>query len=267
MNHGREYTLTSCPACRYNEIVELFKMSEHVLMQCQLCGHGFVRDVPSDEELFRWYENTCVQEREFVPRKRLARSLKYWLFGKYLKTLSPRGHSTRLLEIGCGQGDLLHAVRNDPDIEAEGIDYGAATTEYARSLGLRAYRQPLKDRRYPDNHFDIIVALHVIEHVQNLDEIAAEIRRILKPDGCFFAVVPCLSHIKARLAGTKWKYWGPPGHLWYFTTKSFRALLERFHFDVVYSSALYHRAHMRILAKKKKVAGTCVEKRRMAKVA
>jgi SAM-dependent methyltransferase len=47
-------------------------------------------------------------------------------------------------------------------------------------------RQP-----WPDGFFDRIVAIHVLEHLRNLPLAVAEIRRLLKPDGCFDAVLPC----------------------------------------------------------------------------
>jgi SAM-dependent methyltransferase len=47
-------------------------------------------------------------------------------------------------------------------------------------------RQP-----WPDGFFDRIVAIHVLEHLRNLPLAVAEIRRLLKADGCFDAVLPC----------------------------------------------------------------------------
>jgi SAM-dependent methyltransferase len=47
-------------------------------------------------------------------------------------------------------------------------------------------RQP-----WPDGFFDRIVAIHVLEHLRNLPLAVAEIRRLLKPDGCFDVVLPC----------------------------------------------------------------------------
>ena len=47
-------------------------------------------------------------------------------------------------------------------------------------------RQP-----WPDGFFDRVVAIHVLEHLRNLPLAVAEIRRLLKPDGCFDVVLPC----------------------------------------------------------------------------
>ena len=123
----------------------------------------------------------------------------------------------RTLEIGCGQGDLLRAVRHDPRFEARGLDYADGPLGYARSLGLTADKGDIQSMGFAENSFDLVVALHVLEHVHDINATIGEIHRVLRPGGLVFAVCPCVTHIKARLAGGKWKYLGPPGHLWYFS--------------------------------------------------
>ncbi len=156
----------------------------------------------------------------------------------------------KLLEIGCSQGYLLDVVRHNPHFDAEGIDYAQAPIVYARSTGLKVFQSSLTGMKYPSESFDFIVALHVIEHVQNLDTTIQEIKRIMKKGGHIYIVVPCISHIKARLSGKKWKYLEPPGYLWYFTTKSFRLFLEKHGFIEKFATCMSHRAHLRILAVK-----------------
>ena len=122
--------------------------------------------------------------------------------------------------------------------------------EYAHSTGLKVFLSSLQNMRFPAETFDFIVTLHVIEHVQNLEKTICEIRRVLKQGGDIYFVVPCISHIKARLAGTKWHYLGPPGHPWYFTTGSLRQFLEKNGFVVEFASCFSNIAHLRILARK-----------------
>ena len=105
-------------------------------------------------------------------------------------------------------------------------------------------------QEFEAGQFDLVVALHVIEHVRNLNETIGEIARILREGGHTFIVCPCVAHIKARIAGANWKYLGPPGHLWYFSPKTLSLLMEKHGFAVEIASNFYHRAHVRILAKK-----------------
>lgn len=46
---------------------------------------------------------------------------------------------------------------------------------------------------FPDNHFDIVLAEHVIEHLTDVIKVIEEVHRILKPGGRFYIEVPHFS--------------------------------------------------------------------------
>ncbi len=106
---------------------------------------------------------------------------------------SERPH-IRTLEIGPGNGSHL---------EFEDI---ASQDEYV-ALELRESLSSLIGDKYPnvtvavgdcqeelafeDNSFDRVLAIHVLEHLDNLPVALKEIARVLKPTGVFSVVIPC----------------------------------------------------------------------------
>lgn len=52
----------------------------------------------------------------------------------------------------------------------------------------------------PDNSFDRIVVVHVLEHLPNLPAALAEIRRLVKPDGICDFVIPCEGSFAYQIA-------------------------------------------------------------------
>jgi SAM-dependent methyltransferase len=44
---------------------------------------------------------------------------------------------------------------------------------------------------FPDGYFDRVLAIHVLEHLDNLPAALREIKRVLKPSGLFSVVIPC----------------------------------------------------------------------------
>lgn len=245
---GNAYINHNCPICGGGK--HYHKINNYTIDRCSSCGFVYVKNIPSDSKLFEYYDRSYKEGGIFRPNKSISRKIKYLVLSKFIQVVSG-ANKIKLLEIGCSQGYLLNAVKHNIRFDAEGIDYAGVPVKYAHSTGLKVFQSSLENMQYPSEIFDLIVALHVIEHVQDLKQTIHEIRRVLKKGGHLYIVVPCVSHVKAKVAGKKWKYFGPPGHLWYFTTKSAKMFLEKEGFSIKIATCLSHRAHLRVLAVKK----------------
>jgi SAM-dependent methyltransferase len=53
---------------------------------------------------------------------------------------------------------------------------------------------------YKDAYFDRIIAIHVLEHLPNLQATICEMRRLLKPDGLLSVVIPCEGGVATKIA-------------------------------------------------------------------
>ena len=98
----------------------------------------------------------------------------------------------RLLEIGCGTGFVLKGISEAlPNVELTGSDLYDAGLAFAaeRLPGVELYQ--IDCRRLPfDSHFDVILALDVLEHIEE-DEVAmAEMFRAIRPGGGGIISVP-----------------------------------------------------------------------------
>ncbi len=117
--------------------------------------------------------------------------------------------SPRILDFGCGAGQIVKAgLERGLDIwgadtfqavetwEAD-LVHGAQAGSHERMLteaGATAtdHIVRIEGERlpFPENHFDIVVANQVFEHVRDLDRPLREIRRVLRPGGVFLALFP-----------------------------------------------------------------------------
>jgi len=244
--------LRQCPVCGGEAQHPWRRKSGYDVVRCADCGFVYTRELPSAAFLHRLFESHFAPAGggQFSPRGGLGRRLKYRLFAWWLRRQFPREAVIRALEIGCGQGDFLRAVQGDRRFDARGLDCAAAAVEYAVSLGLRVEQGDIQTAGLAADSFDLVIALHVLEHVREPEATIGAVRRVLRPGGLFFAVCPCVTHLKARWAGERWKYLGPPHHLWYFAPATLSRLLERCGLKVLLASCFYHRAHVRILARK-----------------
>jgi ubiquinone/menaquinone biosynthesis C-methylase UbiE len=121
------------------------------------------------------YVRTRERQVSFLAQKRLV-----------IDMLGPvRG---RILEVGCGNGQLAERLRDRRhDVVAVDVTMGSAlaTAERARCPVLLA---GLPDLPFPDRAFDTVVCSHTLEHIPDLWRAAAELRRVAKR---VVVVVPC----------------------------------------------------------------------------
>jgi len=94
------------------------------------------------------------------------------------------------LDIGCGGGILTEELAAI-SINTYGVDISEASLEtakkHAKEQGLDInYRKAYaEDLPFDDNSFDLITCCDVLEHVDDLEQVIAEISRVLRPGGTF----------------------------------------------------------------------------------
>jgi SAM-dependent methyltransferase len=103
-----------------------------------------------------------------------------------------------VLDVGCSVGSIeaLFHLRHPEralHVRVEGIDISAEAIRHATLLHLphcafRAYDGA--GLPYPDDRFDLAVAIEVLEHVPDKERLLAGIYRVLKPGGRLFLTTP-----------------------------------------------------------------------------
>lgn len=127
--------------------------------------------------------------------------------------LLPRGPSSRVIDVGCGDGrHILAAARRG--CFAVGLDYDADEVLKARRrLGVAkvdlivgdATRLPLRD-----GVFDAVICTETLEHLPDDDGAIREIARVLRDDGLLHGAVP--SHFtEMPFWRLSYGYWHTPG--------------------------------------------------------
>jgi SAM-dependent methyltransferase len=99
------------------------------------------------------------------------------------------GQTFRILDAGCGTGQMLKHLEQLGD--AIGIDSSAQATSFAQSRGVKKLvRGSITDVPFPEATFDCIVALDVIEHIEDDFGILQSLHEVLKPGGRLIITVP-----------------------------------------------------------------------------
>jgi len=124
-----------------------------------------------------------------------------WVFDQF--DLGPALRS-RILEVGCGPTYLWreNAERVPAGWEIILTDFSPGMARQAREH-LRDARPPFRfgvadaqELPFPDAQFDAVVANHMLYHVPDRAKALAEIRRVLKPGGRFYAATNGRGHLR-----------------------------------------------------------------------
>lgn len=202
------------------------------IVRCNECGLVYANprwDSSLVNESYSVVEDpTYVEEREgrvLTFRRNLAP----------LEALVTDSTPRRLLDVGCHIGVMVELAQQR-GWEAWGVEPSTWAAEQARARGLHVITGTLADAGLPENYFDVVTLWDVIEH---LTDPAAEIRhvhQVLKPGGIFAIHTIDIESWFARLMGARWP-WLMEMHLYYFSPRTLKRMLELNGFHVIKSSA------------------------------
>lgn len=119
-----------------------------------------------------------------------------------------------ILDFGCGAGDLVAAgLRAGLPMSGADVFYGGSTSRGQAEAGgllgdavleIREGRLP-----FPDTHFGLVVNNQVMEHVDDLGRVLAEIHRVLAPGGLLLSVFPSRDVFREGHIGIPFSHWFP----------------------------------------------------------
>jgi 2-polyprenyl-3-methyl-5-hydroxy-6-metoxy-1,4-benzoquinol methylase len=142
----------------------------------------------------------------------------------------PADNAGRLLDVGCGDGDLIRAAQ-ERGWNAEGVDFDPAGVELARSRGLNVHLGSLASQGYDAEQFDAIVMSHVVEHLADPISVLQECHRILKPGGRLVLATPNADSQFHREFRKHWVHLDPPRHLYVFEVNTLTEVVRRSGFN------------------------------------
>lgn len=150
----------------------------------------------------------------------------------------------RVLEVGCGEGDLAAAYRSrNPQCHYVGVEIHAPAAAMAAGRldqVLVGDIETMDDAAITGGEpFDLILMGDVLEHLRDTDAALARIARLLAPDGCFALCVPNIAHWSSlfHLMHGRWPTEDAGlfdrTHLRFFTLESITTALKKGGFNLI----------------------------------
>jgi SAM-dependent methyltransferase len=197
---------------------------DFMVRYCRRCGLHVTTPVPAYGEIGKYYPHSYYGSgRRFM-------GVVEWLLDRLHSyrayQIEQHQRPGKVLDVGCGRGDMLHILRQrgwDP----LGTELSEDAAAYARDhRRLPVIAQPLEEIGLPSNEFDLVILWHVLEHVPSPRDTIREAARILKPGGTLLVAVPNFGSWEARWSRDKWFHLDVPRHLTHFTPRTLNRVLE-----------------------------------------
>ena len=109
----------------------------------------------------------------------------------------------RMLDVGCGFGGLSKFIGGQLGAdEVHGVDSDSSVVPEAQSKGVLAQQVDVEttDFPFPDDHFDFVSSLGMLDYLPTFDPVLREIRRVLRPEGHVLISLPNLASWHNRMA-------------------------------------------------------------------
>jgi SAM-dependent methyltransferase len=164
-----------------------------------------------------------------------GRFSQYWWARRFYANLVRRyRRSGRLLEIGCGLGHML--ARLESRFETHGIDVSAYAIERARQVATRSELRHLPAEEigeFGPAAFDIVVALHVVEHLPKPETVLARCADILRPGGLLLMATPNTKSPFVKRKGDRWYGFTDETHISLHEPEAWYGMLREAGFRII----------------------------------
>jgi 2-polyprenyl-3-methyl-5-hydroxy-6-metoxy-1,4-benzoquinol methylase len=229
----------SCPLCRQDNRPVLRRPDGLPIAFCNDCSVWYVASLPPSEEISRIYQGYWFSYRpknlsDFYADSLLSdvESPQHDVRLNRLAALAGGLEGRRLLEIGCGCGELLTRARMRGAVVLGNDISSEACSFVQKKLGIPVFHGEFSSMAVSAEfgHMDIVVMSDLFEHlVQPLATFHSALD-ILKPDGLLLILTPN-GGAAARNPGTAAKWVGfrvDLEHLQYVSTGTMSVLAEKY---------------------------------------
>ncbi len=261
-------TTNICRICENSDHNSTYEVREmmlglrdmHTYFECADCGCLQIANVP--ENIQEYYPNedyysydavkavTGIKGKLIKMRDRYAATGSCFV-GRLMQRIQPHDKlpslrhadvslNSKILDVGCGAGHLLHSMQEAGFKKLLGIDpFNVKELNYDNGLNIQPKSIHDLIAKVDNENWDLIMFNHSFEHVFDQHDVLEKVMELLKPGGVCMIRVPTVTSWAWRSYGVDWVQLDAPRHLFLHSIQSMNVLAEQKGFkleNVVYDS-------------------------------
>jgi 2-polyprenyl-3-methyl-5-hydroxy-6-metoxy-1,4-benzoquinol methylase len=188
-------------------------------LRCNNCLFIFDKRIPTVHQLDKIYSKYSYSERRQCSP---ATIISYEVL---LDKFQGFRVNSRILDVGCGQGDFLRTARKR-GWQVYGTEYSQAAVKLLLEDQINVVQGALTEKTFINFKFDIITSFEVFEHINNASDEIKLIQNKIRPGGLFYLTTPNFNSILRYLEQVNFKIIAWPEHISFYTPSSLRYLAE-----------------------------------------
>jgi ubiquinone/menaquinone biosynthesis C-methylase UbiE len=157
---------------------------------------------------------------------------------KIIQKHLPNFSNLKVLDIGCGSHSpsltkkylpncTYHAIDLTNDYNNDSSDIEKIDAFFKKDLTLLDFDE------IQNNHYDVLIMSHVIEHLENGDEVIRKLTQKLKKGGIIYLEFPSERSVKFPSMQETLNFYDDPTHCRIFSIKEVKSILEEKHFQIL----------------------------------
>ncbi|MCX6760359.1 MAG: class I SAM-dependent methyltransferase [Candidatus Nealsonbacteria bacterium] len=216
------------------------KYFKNTLLRCQKCGLIFVYPQPEfcmikniyAQNYFKNSSSHSIGYENYLKDKpNIMKTFERRL--KNIEALYPK--KGEILDLGCAMGFFLEVAKNhgwNP--------HGVEISEYASNIakkrfGNNIFNGVLNQACFLEDSFDIITMWDYLEHIPDPSFELSLIWKLLKKGGMVILSTPNANSLPHKIFRDRWMGYKDQEHLYYFSEKNMRTLLQKNGFKILKS--------------------------------